>query len=159
MLFCHKIQYIVFTGHNEMNWKFGPTRNCTIMSVVAEQKSFSWMLIFILEGTLINEIPEYRAQENVVLQGLMHPLPVSVWCDLWRGGIFGWYFFKNKDGATLLLIDIPPRRYSAIEYLKAKYCSHTFEKRHGNWPYRIWYCVTSCGSHINILFKKNLFHF
>lgn len=28
----------------------------------------------------------------------MHPLRVTVWCGLWRGGIIGPYFFENEAG-------------------------------------------------------------
>lgn len=39
----------------------------------------------------------------------MHPLRVTVWCGLWRGGIIGPYFFENEAGATVTVNGITYR--------------------------------------------------
>ena len=36
----------------------------------------------------------------MVLQKPIHPLQVTVQCDLWSEDIIGQYFFENKDGIT-----------------------------------------------------------
>ena len=59
--------------------------------------------IFILVDTLYISKQNCRIwgseNPNIVLQKLKHPLPVTVWCDLYSEGIIS-PFFENEDCAT-----------------------------------------------------------
>ncbi|GFT27017.1 transposable element Tc3 transposase [Trichonephila clavipes] len=39
-----------------------------------------------------------EANPQVYVETPLHPEKLTVWCDLWAGGIIGLYFFKNDEG-------------------------------------------------------------
>ena len=38
---------------------------------------------------------------NIIIEKLLYPQLVTVWCGFWAGRIIGPYFFENEDGAAV----------------------------------------------------------
>ena len=56
---------------------------------------------------------------NVIIEKLMHPQRVTVWCGFWYGGIIGTFYFKNDQRAA---VTVNGERYLAMvhEFLFSK---------------------------------------
>ncbi|GFV03636.1 uncharacterized protein TNCV_1875841 [Trichonephila clavipes] len=63
-------------------------------------------------------ISENALENRFIMEGLkwkvetpLHPRKLTVWCDLWAGGIIGPYFFKNDEGHNVI---VNGERYRAM---------------------------------------------
>ncbi|GFV90781.1 transposable element Tc3 transposase [Trichonephila clavipes] len=52
-----------------------------------------------------------EANPQVYVETPLHPEKLTVWCDLWAGGIIGPYFFKNDEGHN---VTVNGDRYRAM---------------------------------------------
>ncbi|GFU67496.1 putative DD41D transposase [Trichonephila clavipes] len=52
-----------------------------------------------------------EANPQVHVETALHPEKLTVWCDLWAGGIIGPYFFKNDEGHN---VTVNGDRYRAM---------------------------------------------
>ncbi|GFX30239.1 DUF4817 domain-containing protein [Trichonephila clavipes] len=52
-----------------------------------------------------------EANPQVYVETPLHPEKLTVWCDLWNGGIIGPYFFKNIEGHN---VTVNRDRYRAM---------------------------------------------